>query len=551
MNPHGTSLPALLRFSRTLHGATSLEELLDRVREFLLETTRYRWAYVHLHHPDGKTFEIAGWVLPNAQKLRASHVHIDVSRDRLLQRVIQSVEPFVVNDLRTDPDADQRQVEATGICTSIVVPMFDHDARIGPLVVATFTDQGPLPPLPEELELILPMAALVGSVIGRLRAHEARVDAEARLAQADKLEALGRMAGEVAHDFNNVLFAVLANIELAIAEVKPHAAVTLLEDARQAAERAARLSKQLLASSRGQVLARDPVNLGTVLQAAQKLVEPTLPANVKLEISETEADIRVLGDGDELTRVLTNLLVNARDAVAHGGNVTVELRSIHVNGEYIAARDELRAGDYALLSVADDGIGMTLETQARVFEPFFSTKGPERGTGLGLSVVLGVTKQHGGYVHVYSELGLGTTFKVYLPLANPSSKPTPNPTAVGDSLDGSETILVVDDDEHVRRTLYRVLTRRGYQVHTEATARGALERLAMQPFSLLVSDIVLGSEDGSAFVAEARRRFPDLRAVFITGYTRSSRAALGAPHLVKPFASEELLRLVRATLTSK
>jgi two-component system, cell cycle sensor histidine kinase and response regulator CckA len=546
--PPGNRFPAILRFSRALHAASTLDQVLDKVRGLLTETTRYRWTYVHLRHPDGKTMEIAGWILPSAEQLRAHHALVDVSRDKLLQRVMNATEPFIVNDLRSYADADQTQVEAAGIRTAIVVPMFDGDERIGPLVVPTFADQGVVPPTEEEYDFILQIAALVGTVISRLRAQEARAQAESRLAQTEKLDALGRMAGAVAHDFNNVLLAVLANLDLAIAEVAPHPAVAYLEDALQAAQRAARLTKQLLASSRGQVLARQPVDVGVVLHAAQKLIEPTLPTGVSIEVKAQAERSLVLGDNDELERVFTNLLVNARDAVTHGGHINVELRNVHINGEFIASRDELRSGDYALLTVSDDGIGMTSETQARIFEPFFSTKGPERGTGLGLAVVLGVTKQHGGYVHVYSELGLGTTFKVYLPLADLGLGSAPSVAPRSDHIDGTESLLVVDDDEHVRRTLERILTRHGYRVRAEASAVNALAALDAQHFDLLLSDVVLGDSDGVTLVARAQERFPALQAIFVTGYARTSLSGLSAPHLVKPFPADELLGLLRRTL---
>jgi signal transduction histidine kinase len=548
MNTPGNRFPAILRFSRALHGAGTLEDVLDKVRALLTETTRYRWTYVHLRHPDGKTMEIAGWILPTAEQLRSHHALVDVSRDKLLQRVMNATEPFVIDDLRLDPDADQAQVEAAGICSAIVVPMFDGDERVGPLVVPTFMDQGVLPPTEEEYDLVLQVAALVGTVISRLRALDARAQAESRLAQSEKLDALGRMAGAVAHDFNNVLLAVLANIDLAIAEVSPHPAVAYLEDASQAAQRAARLTKQLLASSRGQVIAREPVDVGAVLRSAQKLLEPTLPPGVSLEVALPTELALVLGDCDELERVFTNLLVNARDAVAQGGHINVELRNVHISSEYVASRDEVRSGDYALLAVSDDGIGMTHETQARIFEPFFSTKGPERGTGLGLAVVLGVTKQHAGYVHVYSELGLGTTFKVYLPLAEQGLRAPPSLPPPSDNLDGTESLLVVDDDEQVRRTLERILTRHGYRVHTEASAAGALTALDAQHFDLLLSDVVLGASDGVTLVSQAKQRFPDLRVIFVTGYSRTSLTELSAPRLIKPFPADELLRLLRRTL---
>jgi len=537
-----------LRFSRALHAAASLEEVLDKVRGLLAEITRYRWTYVHLRHPDGKTMEIVGWVLPSAEQLRAQHALIDVSRDKLLQRVMSATEPFVLEDLRLDPDADQVQVEAAGIRTCIVVPMFDGDARLGPLVVPTFADQGVMPPTVEEYDFVIQIAALVGTVISRLHAQQARVQAESRLAQSEKLDALGRMAGAVAHDFNNVLLAVLANLELAIVELAPHPAVAYLEDASEAALRAARLSRQLLASSRGQVLARDAVDLRAVLRAAEKLLNPTLPAGVGFEVNASDELSLVLGDADELERVITNLLVNARDAVNAGGRISVELRNVRIDGEYIAARDELRAGDYALLVVSDDGLGMAPETQARIFEPFFSTKGPERGTGLGLAVVLGITNQNGGYVNCYSELGLGTSFKVYLPLAGHDVQSAAPSVAPPEGLDGTESILVVDDDGHVRRSLERILTRHGYHVQTEGTAERALAALGTQHFDLIVSDVALGAGDGVSLVAQARAADPALRAIFITGYSRTTLSGLAAPHLIKPFSAAELLRLLRRTL---
>jgi signal transduction histidine kinase len=415
--PTGSQLPPILRLSRALHGADDLERILDRVREFLTETTRYQWVYVHLLHPSGSKMEIAGWVLPQADKIRASLELVDVRRDAFLQRVLHARELMVLPDLRLVADADQAQVETTGIRTAIAAPMFDEDAHLGPLVVCTFREEGVVEPKREELDLITQAAALVGTVIGRLRARQAQLLAESRLARAAKTEALGRMAGEVAHDFSNVLMAIIGNLDFARSELSGHHAVAYLDDALQAAVRATSLTRQLLASSREQPLSLRPVQLENVLENARRLVAPTLgPAQV-LERSRSPALPAVIGDPELLERVFVNLFANARDAIGPSGRVSVEVRTIRIDGESSAAREELRVGDYALVTVTDDGVGMDEGTLARAFDPFFTTKPQERGSGLGLSVVQGITRKHDGYVNVHSKVGTGTSFEVYLPLA--------------------------------------------------------------------------------------------------------------------------------------
>jgi signal transduction histidine kinase len=420
LNPRaGVPLSPLLRLSRALHGADDLERVLDRVREVLTETTRYRWTYVHLFHPSGTKMEIVGWVLPQADKIRASLELVDVSRDPFLQRVLHTQQMLVVPDLRLVPDADQAQVEAAGIRSAIAAPMFDEDLHIGPLVVCTFRDEGVIEPTPAELELISQVAAIVGTVIGRLRARGAQMDAEARLARAAKAEALGRMAGEVAHDFNNVLLVIAANLELARGELDRHPAISYLDDALEAAKSATALTRQLLASSHDQ----------QVVERACKLVAPTLAPTQTFERSLSTDELTVLGDSDLLERVFVNLFSNARDAIGPNGRVSVEVRTVRVDGEYVAAREELRTGQYALVTVSDDGVGMDERTLARAFDPFFTTKPPERGSGLGLSVVQGITQQHDGYVNVYSKVGAGTSFHVYLPLADQTAPRSHAPTA--------------------------------------------------------------------------------------------------------------------------
>lgn len=547
-NPLNVPIPALLKLSRLLHGVSSLEALVDRVRTVVTEQTRYNRAYIHLIHPDQSTFDVVGWVLPNEEMVRQRLATIDVAQDKLLQRVLVAREPFVVPDLRLDPDADQSQVEFFGNRTSIVLPMFENDERIGPLVIPTYADQGVILPTPEEYAFLIHVAALVGVVIGRLRAEEARSLAEQKLAHTQRMEALGRMAGEVAHDFNNLLLTILANVELAMTELGAHPTVSCLQDVEAAAQRAARLTKQLLATSRGQVLSRDAVSVPALLGNVRKLVETVLPSRVTVELRLPSERVMVMGDVDQLERAVMNLVLNARDAIPGHGRIEIELQTVHVNGEYVAARSEVRSGDYALITVSDTGEGMTREVQARIFEPFFTTKPADRGTGLGLAVVLGVVEQHGGHVHVYSELGLGTTFKIYLPLSLATSQDAAplNPTFIPPS--GQESVLVVDDDEHVRRTIERILLREGYRVTTVASTTEALSWLERKSYKLLLTDLVLPERDGVVLATEAQALHPDLRVLFMTGYSRGKLSTQSLPHLTKPFSATDLLELIRALL---
>lgn len=543
--------PALLKLSRALHGVTSLEEVMRRVRASITETTRYHSTYIHLINPDGKTFEILGWPLPNMEMVRQRMATIDVSQDRLLQRVVTDREPYFIEDLRLDPDADQKQVEFFGNRTCIVVPMFDGDERIGPLVISTYADQGVLPPTREEFDFFVQVGSLVGVVIGRLRVEEARRALEKSLADAQRHEALGKLAGGIAHDFNNLLLTILANVELATAELGEHPAIALLKDVEAAAQRAARLTKQLLASARGQILSRAPLPLELLLADVRELVERLLPERITLTVEPTVEELVLFADRDQLGRVFMNLVLNARDAIDGDGVITIHAERVSVDDEFVAARGDLPPGGYARVSISDDGTGMSLETQSRIFEPFFTTKASERGTGLGLSVVLGIVEQHDGRVHVYSEEGLGTTFKVYLPLSDQSPSSMDFLDEETPSLSTGCSILVVDDDDHVRRTVERILSRVGHAVTTADGPATALRRMESASFDLLLTDIVMPDGDGVALAERAKALIPDLRVLYMTGYSRVRLRSLSELHLTKPFSSGELRRLVQQTLRGR
>ena len=498
-----------------------------------------------------QTFDIVGWVLPNAEMVHTQMATIDVSKDALLRDVIAATEPFVVEDLRLDPRADQKQVEFFGNRTSIVVPMFEGDARIGPMVVPTYADQGVMPPTREELEFLIQVGSLVAVVIGRLRAEDARRALEDAAATNQRALALGRMAGEVAHDFNNLLLIIRGNTELAMDELAGHSAHPLLAEVDRAAQRASALTRQLLAFSRGQVLDLQPVQVGGLLRAIPQLMGRLLPPGVELRV-DVDAAVGVLqADSSQLERVFMNLILNARDAVKGKGHITLEAEMADLDGEYVATRTVLTPGRYLVVSVSDDGQGMDRVTQQRIFEPFFNTKPADRGTGLGLSVVDGVVRQHGGYVHVYSEPGLGSTFKVYLPAGPPGLNIAPVSHVTPPELRGTQTLLVVDDDASVLRTVERILQRAAYTVLTAGNAADALALLQSHAVDMLLTDVVLVGTDGVELALQARAHQPDLGVLFMTGYARGKLSAHSLPHLGKPFSATDLLRRVKETLTAR
>lgn len=546
------SAQALLKLSHALHGVDSLESLMAQVRAAVTAYTRYNRAYIHLIGADGKSFDIVGWVLPNEELVRSRIQTIDVSQDRLLQRVVRAREPFFIADLREDPDADQAQVEYFGNRTSILIPMFEGDERIGPLIIPTFKDQGPMPPTDAEFEFLIQLGSLVSVVIGRLRAEQAREELERQVASAQRLEALGRMAGGVAHDFNNLLLTILANVDLAATELgEQHQVTSYLHDAEQASRRAGDLTKQLLAAARGQVLDWESVDVASRVQSAASLAERLLPPSIVLDVLEPPQLAPVRGDGAQLERVFMNLILNARDAIEEAGRITVEMKEVTIRGELVASTRNVPSGSYVLISMTDDGQGMSRETQAHIFEPFFTTKGVERGTGLGLAVVLGIVEQHQGSVHVYSEEGLGTTFKVYLPVAaGEAVKAKPEPESMLTHR-GTEKILVIDDDEAVMRTAARILERAGYQVRTAANPEELFEALRAEAIDLVLSDAVMGTVDIQDLVREAKDIQPSVRFLLMTGYARGRLSTLSLPRLDKPFSAAELIRLVMRTLNAR
>jgi PAS domain S-box-containing protein len=378
---------------------------------------------------------------------------------------------------------------------------------------------------------------------------------EAQLRQSQKMEAIGQLAGGVAHDFNNLLLAILANAQLAMYRVplSPEIAEHLKE-IEGAAQRAADLTKQLLAFSRRQPLHPVSVDLNALARGLMKMLRRLLPENITIDLIAGDHLASIRADPGQLEQVILNLCVNARDAMEQGGQLRIETENVLIDDRYRETRPWAKPGRYAVLTVADTGVGMTAEVRERAFEPFFTTKDRHRGTGLGLSTLYGIVQQHDGMVHVDSEPGAGSTFKVYLPAGSPPESAARNADETdAKARPGQETILVVEDEERVRRAVVQILERAGY--HTIAAENGleAIRLLDEQGarVHLVLLDVVMPGLGGPETWERMQGVRAGLRVLFTSGYAGDQYREHLPPDaevLEKPFRSEELLNRIRKKL---
>jgi len=412
-------------------------------------------------------------------------------------------------------------------------------------------------PLRDETGNVAGAVMVLRDTTARRQAEEAARKAEDRLVRAQKLDAIGQLAGGIAHDFNNLLAVILSYCSLLADELPPGESQRAdVEQIQQAATSAASLTRQLLAFSRQQVLEMRPLDLNSVVEDVVRMLKRTLGEHIELASVLHPDTGLVLADRGQLEQVLMNLAVNARDAMPVGGKLTIETSRTEVSEGESATRSSISPGEYVVLAVTDTGTGMDEATKARIFEPFFTTKERGRGTGLGLATVYGIVRQSGGYLTVYSELGRGSTFRVFLPIALGAAVRPDAGRATAQR--GHETILLVEDDERVRVVASRVLRAHGYQVldaRDPKEARTLFERHQGQ-IALLMTDIVMPETLGTALAAELMQRRPELRVLFTSGYAaggvmRSGQLPAGASFLEKPFTADGLRAKVREVLDAK
>ena len=397
---------------------------------------------------------------------------------------------------------------------------------------------------------------LVG-MLGIGRDVTERVQLEQQLRQAQKMEAVGRLAGGIAHDFNNILTAITGYADLLLEDLSPTDPRRQdADEIRKAAERAAGLTRQLLAFSRQQVLQASVIDVNALVEDLKKMLGRLLGEDVDLGTQLDPAAGRVKADPGQLEQVLMNLAVNARDAMPKGGKLTLETANVQLDEAYAADHYPARPGWYVMIAVTDTGIGMTEETQAHMFEPFFTTKEKGKGTGLGLATVYGIVKQSGGFIWVYSEVGHGSTFKIYLPrLDDASQRPAPAATPAVRAPRGTETVLLAEDEPPVRAIARQVLERHGYTVLEAPSAESALDIATRYSgtIHLLLTDVIMPGMNGRELATRLADLRPDARVIFMSGYTddavmRHGVLEPGATYVQKPFTPDAIARKVREVL---
>jgi PAS domain S-box-containing protein len=381
---------------------------------------------------------------------------------------------------------------------------------------------------------------------------------EQQYLQAQKMEAVGRLAGGVAHDFNNVLTVIQGCADLAMSGLAANDPLREdLEEILKAAQHAGGLTRQLLAFSRKSIISPQMLELNGVVREIERMLRRVVGEDVELRLGLGDSLWLTKADVGHLQQVLTNLAVNARDAMPRGGALSIATSNVTLDAAYAASHPEVAPGDYVMLSVSDTGEGMTPDVQARIFEPFFTTKKAGRGTGLGLATVYGIVKQAGGFVYVYSEVGQGTTFKIYLPRAGGClAQPVEKPAAAAGLPDGRDRlILLVEDEELLRSMACRTLERCGFTVLEAANGGEALLMVRQRTgaLDLVVTDVVMPRMNGHTLVQELRTLQPGLKALFMSGYTEDAIVDHGVlleglSFLHKPFTPAQLLDKVRSTL---
>jgi PAS domain S-box-containing protein len=396
-------------------------------------------------------------------------------------------------------------------------------------------------------------AGALGLILAIVRDVSDAKAREEQFRQLQRMDAVGHLTGGLAHDFNNLLAIIHGNSEVLRDRVENPECIEMVDDVLGAAERGAELVRRLLAFARMQHLDPEPVDLDVRLQNIFGLLQRSLGENVKVKLKPAKQLWPAIVDPTQVDDAIVNLAINARDAMPHGGTLTIETQNITLDEDYAAQHLEVAPGDYVMLAVSDTGVGMPPDVAARAFEPFFTTKQEGQGTGLGLSQVFGWIKQSGGHIKIYSEVGHGTTIKLYLPRAETSDgQQVPRPAIVTPR--GDETILVVDDNPNVRKAVIRQLHDLGYQT-VEAESSAAALRLVQGglEFDLLLTDVIMpGGMTGYQLADELRQTQPDLKVLFTSGYTElaaSTNHSRGNDQLLsKPYRKQDLGRAVRAVL---
>jgi two-component system sensor histidine kinase EvgS len=457
--------------------------------------------------------------------------------------------PIVPEDSRHEFEEMQQQVLEKGVITGLERVRRKKDGTLLDIRLS-------LSSIHDFQGRVMGVMGAVEDITREKQEEAAREKLQSQLLQAQKMESVGRLAGGVAHDFNNMLNVIIGYAELGQLKTEPDSSLHAdLQEIQNAARRSSDITRQLLAFARKQTIQPKALDLNAVIEVSLKMLRRLIGENITLFWHPGSNLRSVYMDASQVDQILANLLVNARDAIDGIGKVTIETRNIRVDEQYCSVHEGFMPGEFVMLAVSDNGTGMDRHTRENLFEPFFSTKQKGKGTGLGLATVYGIVKQNNGFIHVYSEPGSGATFKIYLPCheeparAEVLNDEVPVPSARG------ETLLVVEDEKAILTLAEKVLENLGYHVIASLDPEEALDRIQRHDgeVHLLLTDVVMPNMNGRDLAEQVRKHYPDIRVLFMSGYTANVIAHhgildTGVNFIQKPFSGRDLAVRIRAIL---
>ncbi len=547
----------LFELARELQRARSFNELLEILQPELARATGYQHCWLCVTDTvESRSFRL---VTEQGISSQSTSALFPIDGDPMLEELFRGNHIVVVEDARTDPRTNKAIVAAMGNRTIVNVPLAIVDKAFAVLGMGTFGDEPVLPPTPEVLAYLTSISAFISVAASRLRLDERtrqaageRLEIERKLARIQRMDSIGVLAGGVAHDFNNLITVIVASTSMArtatdLAEVREY-----LDGITDAADRAQALTKQLLAMSRAQQLSLQDVDPVELLSNLVPLLRRVIPSTIVIDLIAPALGVLVEADPTQLDQVIMNLCLNARDAMPKGGKINIEAELVLINGAFRETHPWAVPGRYLLVSVSDTGVGISKDQMDRIYEPFFTTKGEFAGTGLGLAVAHGIVQQRGGMLHCESELGVGTTFRMYLPQLARAAR------VAGTKIEraatgGTERILVGEDDPGVRYVVQLILERAGYEVVLVRNGQEVLDTLATMKFSLVLLDVVMPGLPAAETIGKIRDLYPLTALLVSSGYPadanisdllRDQRVAF----LPKPYDPERLLRAIRTEL---
>lgn len=549
----------MLAFTRRLQSAENVEQLMEELINEVRGSVGYQTAWIAQYLPERDAFKILSAAGYGVTDIWIDSPIIPMGADVYLRDLVKTQRTSIIEDAQIDERVDHEVVARLRSRTVVNVPMVLIDQPFGAIGTGTFGDEGVRVPTAEEIKYLEELAQHVVLASARILISVKRQEAQLHKAELDqllarrqRLESIGQLAGGVAHDFNNLLTVIRASAQMLREEVTDPEQSEGLKLIERAAVSASELTSRLLALGKRQRLLLAPVDIRSSLSDVSELIERVLPASIVVKTDSTEDLSPVIGDDNQLEQVLVNLCLNARDAMPDGGTIALSAENFEITPEFVESQPWAMIGDFVLINVTDTGEGIGADALERIFEPFYTTKAELEGSGLGLAVSRAVVEQHGGMINVYSEPGIGTTFKVYLPISDKPAGLETVPAAPGRTGSG-EKILVADDQDDVRAVIARVLTRAGYEVESVNDGAQAVERALAYSFDLVVLDAVMPNLGGRAAREKIIAQKPDTPIVFVTGYAGEdlTNRVLGVsevPVLQKPFDPAELLRIVRSAL---